>query len=586
MTDDGAGGGDRTMDVAATFCATLVDEWHRAGVVHAVVAPGSRSSPLLLALRADGRLRLHVFVDERSAAFFALGIGLATSKPAVVLTTSGTAAAELLAAVIEAHHAGVPLIVCTADRPPESQGVGAPQTIDQARLYGAALRWRADPGVPDASGAGAWRSLASRAFCEARGVGGRPGPVHLNLPFREPLVGEPGPLPPARSGETPWHQAARRAPCSPSTVADLAQLVANRRGVIVAGAGSADPDGIQQLAGALGWPVVADPRSGCRRPGHTTVAAFDSLLRHASLAAELTPEVVIRAGTPPASRILAEWLAASGAEQLVVDTHGTWVDPERNAALVVAADPGDVCRAVAGRRPAPCQPSWLESWTSAEAVAQRAIDEVLGRHEEPTEPGMARTLFDCLPSEATLFVSSSMPVRDLEWFARPRPDVRVLANRGANGIDGVVSTVLGVAAARPGSPTAGLLGDLALLHDCGALLGAARRDVNCVLVIVDNDGGGIFSFLPQSRAVDEEDFERLFTVPHGLDLAGLARLHGLASCEVVQAHELAPALQAGFDAGGVNVIVARTERRSNVVVHEEIHAAVATLLEAAGHRAA
>jgi 2-succinyl-5-enolpyruvyl-6-hydroxy-3-cyclohexene-1-carboxylate synthase len=574
------------MDVAATFCATLVDEWHRAGVVHAAAAPGSRSTPLLLALRAHENLRLHVFVDERSAAFFALGIGLATNRPAVVLTTSGTAAAELLPAVIEAHHAGVPLIVCTADRPPESQGVGAPQTIDQARLYGATLRWRADPGVPDVSAAGSWRSLAARAVCEARGVGGRPGPVHLNLPFREPLVGRPGSLPPARSGETPWHQVRRSPACSPSTVSDVTELVANRRGLIVAGAGGDDPDGIQQLAASLGWPVLADPRSGCRRSGSTTVAAFDSLLRHRTFADELTPEVVIRAGGPPASRVLAEWLTASGAEQIVVDTHGTWVDPERNAAVVVAADPGALCRAVAGRRPAPCPPPWLDTWACAEAAAQGAIDEVLGRHAEPTEPGVARTLFDWLPSEATLFVSSSMPVRDLEWFARPRPDVRVLANRGANGIDGIVSTVLGVAAARPGSPTAGLVGDLALLHDGGGLLGAARRDVSCVLVVVDNDGGGIFSFLPQSRAVDKEDFDCLFTVPHGLDLARLARLHGLASCEVVQAHELGPAVRAGFDARGVNVIVARTERRSNVVVHDEIHAAVASSLEAAGHRAA
>jgi 2-succinyl-5-enolpyruvyl-6-hydroxy-3-cyclohexene-1-carboxylate synthase len=241
---------------------------------------------------------------------------------------------------------------------------------------------------------------------------------------------------------------------------------------------------------------------------------------------------------------------------------------------------------MAARRPAPCQPRWLETWACAEAAAQGAIDEVLSSHAEPTEPGVARALFDCLPGEATLFVSSSMPVRDLEWFARPRRGVRVLANRGANGIDGVVSTVLGAAAGRPGSPTAGLLGDLALLHDAGGLLGAARRDVNCVLVVLDNDGGGIFSFLPQSRTVDEDDFERLFTVPHGLDVTSLASLHGLASCQLVRAYELGPAVQAGFEAGGVNVIVARTDCRSNVVVHDEIHAAVASSLEAVGYRAA
>ncbi len=191
------------MDVAATFCATLVDEWARAGLTDAVVSPGSRSTPMALALAADDRLRLHVFVDERSAAFFALGIGLRTGAPALTLTTSGTAAAELHPAVIEAHHAGIPLLAVTADRPPEAHGVGAPQTIEQGDLYGRAVRWRADPGVPDPAASPSWRSLAARAVAEARGAGGRPGPVHLNLAFREPLVGRPGPLPPGRVGARP-----------------------------------------------------------------------------------------------------------------------------------------------------------------------------------------------------------------------------------------------------------------------------------------------------------------------------------------------------------------------------------------------
>jgi 2-succinyl-5-enolpyruvyl-6-hydroxy-3-cyclohexene-1-carboxylate synthase len=573
------------VDVAATFCATLVDEWRRAGVTDAVVTPGSRSTPLLLALRADEQIRLHVFLDERSAAFFALGIGLASGRPAVVATTSGTAAAELLPAVTEAHHAGVPLIACTADRPPEAHGIGSPQTIDQSRLYDAAPRWRANPGVPDASMSTTWRSLAARAVCEALGASGRPGPVHLNLAFREPLVGEPGSLPAGRPGGAPWHRVLRSGPPPSSTIAELSGIVSNRRGVIVAGAGSGDPDGVHQLAGVLGWPVLADPRSGCRRPGRTTVAAFDALLRHGPLAAELVPEVVLRAGAPPASKVLAGWLAASGADQVAVETCGSWLDPERTAQVVVAADPGAAFRAMARTGPARCVAGWLESWAFAESTAQEALDRVLVRHRAPTEPGIARALVDSLPSEATLVVSSSMPVRDVEWFARPRHDVRVLANRGANGIDGVVSTVLGAAASRPGCPTVGLVGDLALLHDAGALLGAARRELNCVMVVVDNDGGGIFSFLPQASALADDDFERLFATPHGLDLADLTRLHGLATCEVERIDELDGAVRAGFKTRAMTVIVVRTEQRANVRVHDELHAAIAAALDGLDRRA-
>ena len=253
-----------TADVAATFCATVVDEWARAGVTDAVLAPGSRSTPMALALAVDSRIRLHVFLDERSAGFFALGIALRTGNPAPVLTTSGTAAAELHAAVIESHHAGVPLIAVTADRPPEAQGVGAPQTIDQDDLFGRVLRWRAGPGVPEAAAADGWRSLASRTVAEARGFGGRPGPVHLNLAFREPLVGRPGPLPPGRDGGAPWHQALVAPRVGPLPLTELAGRLSGRSGVIVGGAGTGDPVAVHHLADLLGWPVLADACSTAR----------------------------------------------------------------------------------------------------------------------------------------------------------------------------------------------------------------------------------------------------------------------------------------------------------------------------------
>jgi 2-succinyl-5-enolpyruvyl-6-hydroxy-3-cyclohexene-1-carboxylate synthase len=554
-------------EAQATFAATLVDEWARAGVRHAVVSPGSRSTPLAVALDVDDRIAVHVFLDERSAAFCAVGIGRATGVPAVVVTTSGTAAAECHAAVLEASHGRVPLLVCTADRPPELQRVGAPQTVDQVGLYGTSVRWAAEPGVPDAATAGTWRSLASRAVAEATGA--RPGPVHLNLAFRDPLVGEPGPLPPGRDDGAPWHRAwPLRSSSSRSTEA-VAAALRSPRGVVGAGAG-ADPAGVSRLAEATGWPVLADPLSGCRLPG--SVAAFDALLRVRSFAETSRPDVVVRVGAAPASRVLGEWLAASGAHVVLVERTGAFLDPDRLAADVVPGGPA-VLADLARRLEGIGDPAWGASWTAAEEAAQAAIDRVLAGRDELTEPAVARSLLATLPEGATLVVSSSMPVRDLEWYGRPRSGVRVLANRGANGIDGVVSTAVGVALAT-GGPTALLVGDLALLHDSGGLLGLADRGVDLAVVVVDNSGGGIFSFLPQAGALPRERFERLLATPHGVDLPSLVAVHGLAALRVHDAEGLEPALIAAVLTPGPLVVVAPTERTANVAVHDELHGAV------------
>jgi 2-succinyl-5-enolpyruvyl-6-hydroxy-3-cyclohexene-1-carboxylate synthase len=565
-------------DVAATFCATVVDEWARAGVTDAVLAPGSRSTPMALALASDARIRLHVFLDERSAGFFALGIALRSGHPAPVVTTSGTAAAGLHAAVIESHHAGVPLMAVTADRPPEAQGVGAPQTIDQDDLYGGVLRWRAAPGVPDGNAASGWRSLASRAVAEARGWGGRPGPVHLNLAFREPLVGRPGPLPVGRDAGAPWHQALVAPRVGPLPMTELAGRLSGRSGVIVDGAGTGDPVAVHRLADLLGWPVLAGACSTARTRDRATVAAYDSLLRQASFADEARPDVVLRIGAAPASRVLAEWLVSSRADQIVVSPGG-WPDPDHTAATVVAADMAAVCEALVDEEPKSASESWTRLWVEAERAAQEAIGQVLDRHGEPTEPGVARALVAGLRPGSGLVVASSMPVRDVEWYASPRSDIGVVANRGANGIDGTVSTVLGAAAGSRGNPTVGLLGDLAFLHDAGALVGASARGLDAVLVVVDNNGGGIFSFLPQATSLAAPLFERLFTNPHDVDLTALATVHGLATVELETTAQLTPAVDAAVDAGGITVIVARTDRNANVAVHDEIHAAVATALD-------
>jgi 2-succinyl-5-enolpyruvyl-6-hydroxy-3-cyclohexene-1-carboxylate synthase len=348
--------------------------------------------------------------------------------------------------------------------------------------------------------------------------------------------------------------------------------------VLVSGAGSGEAAAVHRLADQLGWPVLADARSSARVPVPATVAAFDALLRDRSFAARGVPEVVLRLGAAPASRVLADWVASSGAEQVAVERHGVWLDPDRVLASLLVGRPTDVCTGLAGLEPSPAPPGWLDLWTGAERAAQGAMADVLDRHPEITEPGVARTLVSCLPAGAALVVASSMPVRDVEWYGAARTGIEVLANRGANGIDGMVSTVLGAAAGSEGRPTVGLLGDLAFLHDAGALVGAAGRGLDAVVVVVDNKGGGIFSFLPQATTVAAPLAERLFGTPHDVDLVALAAVHGLTASEVTAADGLAPAVASGLAAGGVRVIVVRTDRRANVAVHDEIHAAVSAAL--------
>jgi 2-succinyl-5-enolpyruvyl-6-hydroxy-3-cyclohexene-1-carboxylate synthase len=536
----------------AAFCATLVDEWVRAGVRHAVVAPGSRSTPLALALADRPELALHVVLDERSAAFCALGIGKATGLPAVVLCTSGTAATHFHAAVVEAGLTRVPMLVCTADRPPELHGVGAPQTIDQQRLFGPAVRWFTDPGVADEAARWSWRSLAARSVLEARAG----GPVHLNLPFREPLVAEPGELPTARDGSRPWHDERRSLPagglaCSKST------------GVIVAGSGAAAGAAIDVLA--CGWPVLADPLSRLRRPG--AICAGDALARCGAWLQGHRPEAVIHLGRPPASKALNPWLGGLDAEHVLVDPGRRWSDPERQATEVVDALAG------VGRAP----DGWLAGWQEAERRAQAAFDRVLADHSEPTEPGLARALTACLPDGSHLVVSSSMPVRDVEAYMAPRHGLSVWSNRGANGIDGVTSTALGVAIGRRPEPTWALLGDLAFLHDGSGLTGLAARGVDLTLVVVDNHGGGIFSFLPQASLLAPDRFEQLLGTPQDADLLALAQAHGIPGVEVDRMADLESAVLGG--PGGVRLVLVRTDRAANVTVHADLHAAVGSALE-------
>ena len=523
------------MTVQAEFCVTVVDEWVRGGLTHAVIAPGSRSTPLAVALAARSEVQTRVVLDERSAGFVALGVGLATGRAAVVLTTSGTAAAELLPAVVEAHHGRVPLIVATADRPWEAMDVRAQQTIDQLRLFDGVVRFAASPGVPDEASSGAWRSLAARALIDARHSPNGAGPVHLNVAFREPLLPEGEAQPrPGRADGRPWHAF----DASPSGLAPLG--LRGRRGLVVAGAG-APPVGILH---ALGWPVLADPRSGGRVPHRLTIAAADALLRVPAFADAHRPDVVLHVGEPWASRVVNEWLASCDAEHVVVDSYGAWPDPQRVATRLVRGpvDP------VAEDQP---EDGWVDAWVNAESAAQTAIAHAL---DPASASAIVQRTYDDAEENDIMFVASSMPVRDLEWFGRARPGCRVLSNRGANGIDGLVSTAAGIAWAEPTRSVTALLGDLALLHDIGGLRAAAGL-ANLRYVVIDNDGGAIFDFLPQASQLDHDTFGRLFTTPHGLELSMVA---------------------AGVP--GVRVDVQRVPRGSAVASHRQVHAAVAAAL--------
>ena len=556
----------RPQDLQATFCATLVDEWARDGVEHAVISPGSRSTPLALALAADARITVHLHHDERSGGFLALGLAAVAGEAVIVLTTSGTAAVELHPAVVEADLAGVPLLVCTANRPPELHDVGAPQAIDQSHLFGRSARWFHAPGVADASAADRWRSLAARAHAEATGT--RPGPVHLDLAFREPLVGVAGGLPPPRPTEGAWvWRPSGGAP--QDAVVDLAGDLAGRRGLIIAGAGSGRRDYVVQIAVALGWPVLATPTAPVWG-APMTVPGFDALLRTEP---DLVPELVVHLGGPLASRVTNEWLAATGAVQIVA-AGPRWVDPYGTAAVVLPWPAEAVVEQwsvdTIGVEPVDGG-AWAERWQAAGAATLSAIDAVLD-DAPSSEPAVARAVARSLPPGGALVASSSMPIRDLEWYVHPDHELAVHANRGANGIDGVVSTAVGVALGDYSRPTALLIGDLAFLHDSNGLLGIAQRGIDLVVVVVDNDGGGIFSFLPQADSVEPGRFEQLYGTPHGLDLVALARSYGVTASQAV---DIEPAIRTALDAGGVHVLVASSDRAANVEVHRQINAAVA-----------
>ena len=577
--------------------SALVEELARSGVRRAVVSPGSRSTPLAVALWREPTIKVEVIVDERSAGFFALGTALATRVPAVILCTSGSAAANLHPSVVEADEAGVPMIVLTADRPPELRDIGAGQTIDQLKFYGDAVRWFCEVGTHEADDEGLlhFRSVGCRAYASAIGDP-RPGPVHLNVPWREPLAPVPidgdviaaDPLALEGRGDAPLTAIAPSRPRADEALLDrIAERIEGEpRGLIVAGRQPdtrlAEP--LTSLAAAAGYPILAEPTSQLRRGPHDrslVISAYDAIAR--GRRDSLEPRLVIRVGDMPTSKPLRLWLAAvEGLEQVVIDPDGDWREPSRRAATILRADPVATARAVGERlsriRPgasavagAPFASGWLE----ADRLVCEAVDDRLASLGELSEPGLWGVLGGAIRDGDSVFAASSMPVRDLEGFLRPGAEgVLFASNRGANGIDGLVSTAAGLAAGSE-ARTWAVLGDLALLHDIGGLA-AASRNPDLRLIVLDNGGGGIFHFLPQAEAMAEAEFEALLGTPGPIDPGDAGRLYGLTVEAPTSPEELETALGAK-----TRMIVVRADRRRNLELHRELIEAAESALASA-----
>ena len=515
------------------------------GLRDVVICPGSRSTPLALAASNRKELTLHVRIDERSAGFFAIGRALVTQQPVAIIVTSGTAAAELHACVAEADQAFVPLLVLTADRPPELHGVGAPQTINQHKLFGDMVRDFVEPGVAKQETMSSWRATAQKAFNST--LGNNAGPVQMNLAFIEPLVASPLELPELIV------RTEKVVTSLPSSTIDPQKVLC------VVGAGSAQH--VPHLK-AQGWVVIGDVSAP------DTLSYFDPLLRAEHFIEKAKPDIVIRVGGVPSSKVLGEVLRNwnvpvwSFGERFVAD-------PDR-----IVAKHLDFIPSSGGQFDA----EFLELWQEA----SRRVGDWLRISETPSallsEPLVARrVVHHANESKAAIVVGSSMPVRDVEWWSEPRTSP-TFSNRGVNGIDGVVSTVLGVAS---GSSAIGYIGDITMLHDVSGLVdGTGDNETSCVLVISDNRGGGIFNFLTQAQTLGNEQFEKLFGTPRSHDLAKIAQAFGHHGSDARSLGELDAAVIAGLQRKGLSVVVAHVpDRTVNVLAHEQWNKEVADLIE-------
>lgn len=563
--------------IQAEFSATFVDEWVRSGVRYAVISPGSRSSAIALALLTDQRVDVSMRLDERSAAFFALGIALSTATPVVMLTTSGTAAAEVHAAVVESDLAQIPLIIVTADRPVELHGVHAPQTVDQSNLFGKSLRYFLDLPVPSEETRPHWRSFASRLVAEATSGAKGAGPVQANIAFREPIVGSVESVPDGRPDGAPWHEVIRDVGGLTELAGRVRELfgAVQRAVLIVGGEELVDAEPVLEYARRRGWPVLGDARAIRRMDDRVLISHADQFLRSSTIVDALRPDLIVHVGMPHASKTLMGWnehWSKEGVNHVFVDQFGGFGDPERIGAMFLAISPGRLFRSLlsSDATSADESSSWLERWRRCDDAVDRAIERTLEK-ASLSEPGVVRALFRALSEQDTLFCSSSMPIRDIEWFSAPQPSApRVFANRGANGIDGVISSVLGVAKASSGH-TVGLVGDLAFLHDLSGLIWGSKEEIpQATVVVIDNQGGGIFSFLEYPSVVAKATFERGFGTPQRSSIGEVASALG---CHVLRADSLdalSDSIKKSALQPGISIVTVATDRDENVRIHQEL----------------
>jgi 2-succinyl-5-enolpyruvyl-6-hydroxy-3-cyclohexene-1-carboxylate synthase len=554
------------LNPGTALARVLVDELARGGVSEAVIAPGSRSAPLAIAFAEHPGIRLHVRIDERSAAFLALGLAKASGSPVPVVCTSGTAAANFHPAVLEAAHSHVGLVVLTADRPPELRATGANQTVDQIKLYGGAVGFFTELGVAEARRGmvAYWRSVICRALRSAA-----TGPVHLNVPFREPLVHDPADedWPESLAGRPdgrPWTA------ISPTSVAaePVAELAdPPERGILVVADGAAAPDQAVAFAEAARWPIFAEPMSGARFGPHA-ITTYSQLVAIPEVVDRYAPELIVTVGKPGLARSLLELYPR--VSHLVVDSNAYWADPTRTAFRVVPTLPALLCTRNSS--------GWLAAWQRLETAARGELERLLSQDGELSELRLAAQMAELAGDDAMFVVGSSMPIRCLDLVMRAGPGPWVLANRGVSGIDGCVSTAVGAALAHQaagGGPAYAMLGDLAVLHDQNGLIigpGEARPDLT--VVVVNNAGGGIFSFLPYAGI---PQFEKLFGTAHGVDFAHVAAAAGWEYHLVSKAVEVPGAVKGG----GTRLVEVRTDRRASVELHRHVRQAItATVLAA------
>ena len=558
---------------ARVFTAAFVAALRSLGLRHVCVSPGARNAPLSLAFAASD-LTTWVHHDERSAAFFALGLARRLREPVAITCTSGSAATHFHPAIVEAKASRVPLLVFTADRPPELRGIGAPQTIDQLELYGTAVKWFHDAGVPDSTAPTTAPNLAAHAWTIAGDLPA--GPIHINFPFREPLS---SPLDAGVDVETPSPPLTMRGPVQPpdAVVTDLAERLSGRRILLVAGAqlDPAFPAALAELARTCRLPIHADPLSGLRHGGHdrSAVVVSSDLLAASGWLATNPPGAILRFGGLPTSKPLWRWMESHPEiPQVVVDPSG-WRDPLGTADTMVRCDPAATAFALA-KALEPAREGWLESWTAAEGTVQRLIDERLAAERPLSEPGVARLVTKI--ATGVVGVASSMPIRDVDAYGISTGSAaHYVGNRGTNGIDGLLSMTLGAVAASS-APGHALVGDVSALHDLSALLTAVRLDLPLTTVVIHNDGGGIFHFLPLADHTPSAAFESALATPHGTDFVAVARAMGMAADRVEDTAGLRDLLESR--SAGPRLAEVRTDREANARLHREIVAEVAATI--------